>query len=128
MMSALPTGTEYSNQEGSGEIIAAILAALAAGEHSKAKELAIGGAEQYPDHGDLVRFATILNPPRASRASSPPDPSVLNNQDWITKHTEQFVGCWVALQNGELVASAETARELKQKTGGRKGLFVTKVA
>jgi hypothetical protein len=120
-------GAEGNGADSSGEVIAAILTALASGDYLKAKELAAIGAEQYPRDSELVRFAAILNPPRANRAASPPDVSVLDNQDWIVRNTEQFRGNWVALQNGELVASAETAGELKQKTGGRKGLFVTKV-
>lgn len=105
----------------------AVRLALAAGAHLLARKLADYGHRLYPNCEELAKMAHILAPPRAMRANLPPDPSVRANLEWMRTHAVEYRGQWVALKDGVFLATAPTARELKDKLPTTDGLFLTRV-
>jgi hypothetical protein len=105
----------------------AVRSALTAGAHLLARKLADYGHRLYPNHEELAKMAHILAPPRAMRANLPPEPSVRANLEWMRAHAVEYQGQWVALKDGVLLATAPTARELKDKLPTTYGLFLTRV-
>ncbi|MDY7079700.1 MAG: DUF5678 domain-containing protein [Chloroflexota bacterium] len=101
--------------------------ALAAGAHLLARNLSSHGHRLHPHHGELAKMANILAPPRVMRSSLPPDPSGRANLEWMRDHSATYQGQWVALKDGALVASAPTARELKERLSTAHDLFLTRV-
>lgn len=106
----------------------AVHLALKAGAHLLARNLAAEGARLHPEHPELQKMDRILAPPRIVRTHVPPDPSVRANAEWLRTHAAAYRGQWVALKNGMLVASAPTARELKERLPGVQGILLTRVA
>lgn len=102
--------------------------ALAAGAHLLARNLADHGHRLHPQHEELAKMARILAPPRVRRSDLPPDPAVRADFEWLRIHSTEYQGQWVALKGGNLVASAPTARKLRNKLHTIAGLFVTRVA
>jgi len=121
----------YHSMEWSGrtsdDYIKAIQWALAAGTYLAARHLAAKGAERYPDHAELQKYAHVLAPPTVIRRGLPPDPSLRANRDWLMRRSDQFRGRWVALRNGELLGSAPSLQSLTQQIGDTKGILLTKV-
>jgi len=108
------------------DIMQAVQWALAAGAHLAARNLSARGAALYPGHAELQKYARVLAPPRTVRRT-PADPSVKANHDWLVKHGAQYRGKWVAIQNGDLLAVADSFLALKSKTGDARNALFTKV-
>lgn len=66
-------------------------------------------------------------PPRVLREGLPARPELLADDEWLKEHAEEYRGQWVALRNGELVAAAATARELRSRIEGDRGLHITRL-
>lgn len=105
----------------------AVRLALAAGAHLLARNLADYGHRLYPYHQELAKMTHILAPPQVVRANLPPAPSVRANLEWMRANAGRYRGQWVALRNGVLLASAPTARELREQLPTIDGLFLTRV-
>lgn len=84
-----------------------------------AREVAERGLDLYPDHPELRHLHHVLRPfevrvnPRGK--VSDPRPSY----EWLKRNSEKFRGKWVGLQDGELVAAADTLEEVLQAFGDR---------
>ena len=115
------------SQRPAADFARAVRLALAAGAHLTARELADHGHRLRPNHDDLAKMARILAPPRVVRANLPPDSSVRANLEWMRAHAAGYRGRWVALKDGALLASAPTARELRDRLPTTDGLFLTRV-
>jgi len=103
----------------------AVRLALAAGAHRMARILAARGARLYP--GDPQKISSILAPPRIIRADLPHDETVRANHEWLKAHADQYLGRWVALKNGELLAQGATAREVKDQLEDTEEVLITRV-
>ncbi|MEZ4714400.1 MAG: hypothetical protein R3A44_44880 [Caldilineaceae bacterium] len=90
----------------------AIQWALAAGAHLAARTLAATGAAKYPAHAELQKAARILAPPKVLRRNLAPDPTLRANHNWLRTHRLEYSGQWVALRNGQLLASGDSLQEL----------------
>ncbi|MBM4429742.1 MAG: hypothetical protein FJ026_05240 [Chloroflexi bacterium] len=115
------------SQRSAADFARAVHLALAAGAHLLARNLAARGARLYPDHQELQKMAHILAPPRVVKADLPPVPSVQANLEWMRARAAEYCGRWVALKEGVLLASAPTARELRDQLPTTAGLFLTRV-
>jgi len=93
------------------EFARAIQWALTAGAHLTARSLATTGAAQYPDDVELQKAARILAPPKLLRRL-PADPTIRANHDWLRAHRLDYPGQWVALRNGQLLASSDSFQAL----------------
>ncbi len=85
------------------------------------------GAKQYPNHAELAKMRHILAPPSAVARIRRSGRSIQANQQWLEQHYEQYKRVWVALHNGELLAAAATARELRGALPDSDGVMVTRV-
>lgn len=120
------SGIDWS-QRPAADLVRAVRLALAIGAHLLARKLAERGHRAYPPHEELAKMAYILAPPRVVRANLPPDPSARANLEWMRAHAVEYRGQWVALKDGVLLATAPTARELKDQVPTTDGLLLTRV-
>jgi hypothetical protein len=94
-----------------------------------ARRLAEQGVKYYPTDPELKRIAHILAPPIVTPVSPPIQLGVKANKHWIKTNQEEYKRKWVALDNGELIASAQSFSKLIEKVGDikGKGILVTQV-
>jgi len=111
------------------DFLRAIQLALSAGAHLTARRLAMQGGMRFPEHSEMSKYTKILAPVKTVRNTLPPNPDVSKNMEWLRTHHKEFQGLWVALRNGTLLASADTFRALREKTGELKNtrILVTRV-
>lgn len=102
--------------------------ALEEGAHMLARNLSDEGHRAFPENEELAKMAYILAPPKVLNAHLPPDPSVAKDAQWIRENWPKYRGKWVAIKDGELIAVAATAQELKEQVGILKGIHVTRFA
>ncbi len=106
----------------------AIREALAAEDYYGARALAKQAHRDHPEDPELAVAAQVLAPPRVLRNDLPPDPTIRINMDWMEHEAHNYSGQWVAVKDGQVVASASTVRALKEQVPDLKGHFVVKVA
>ena len=111
------------------EVVHAIRQALEAGEAGRARHLAIAGAQRYPDHAELHKYARVLAPPtaRVVPASPASRASVKANGAWLKAHRTAYLGRWIALRAGTVVRVADSFEALVADLGDTTGLLLTKV-
>ena len=63
----------------------------------------------------MQRYARVLAPARVIRSDLPPDPDAQADMTWLKINADVYRGQWVALQSGELLASARTHPELMEQ-------------
>ncbi|MFB2894533.1 hypothetical protein ACE1CI_16610 [Aerosakkonemataceae cyanobacterium BLCC-F50] len=92
-----------------------------------ARQLAFRALELYPDREQIQNYAHILAPPKATVSPSSPErrQSILADQEWMDKNRFKYIGRWVALRNGQLLADAASLDELAAQVGDLKGIFFT---
>jgi hypothetical protein len=108
--------------------VEAIRLALSVGAHHTAQKLASLGVSRFPKHSELKKMAGILTPP-ISTSTSPADPSVHNDMDWLKAHWDEYKGQWVALRDGQLLAAADSVEAIEQQVGNVKNtnILITKL-
>lgn len=109
------------------DFIRAVHLALAAGAHLAARHLASQGAQQYPSHAELQKYARVLAPPKLIRRNLPPDPTLGANHNWIKQHGDAYRGKWIALRNGQLLATADSFNALADQFSDPQGILFTPV-
>jgi putative addiction module CopG family antidote len=114
------------------EIITAIAQALASDHHVLARQLALDGAKQYPDHDQLQKYGRILAPPTVGT----PIPTTLEartalkaNNAWLKAHWQAYRGHWVALQAGHLLHASPSCDDVVAHVGAVRGrdILLTKI-
>ena len=108
------------------DFLRAIQFAFAAGAHLYARILATRGAQLYPQHQELQKYARILAPPKVIARNLPPDPTLRANRAWLKAHWGEYKGQWVALKNGDLLGTAPTLNELTNRIGQTEGILFTR--
>jgi hypothetical protein len=98
----------------------AISLALQIGAHLIARKLAQEGTVRFPDHPDMSKHARILSPVVTLRTGLPPEPRIVANMNWLKEHRNEYKGLWVAIENGEMVASASNPQALIKIVGNVK--------
>ncbi|RLC14127.1 MAG: hypothetical protein DRI57_14995 [Deltaproteobacteria bacterium] len=76
-----------------------------------AVRLAQKGAGIFPD--DLRKAARVLREPRIQGTAPASDRKLDASRKWLCKYADQYKGKWVAVQAGNLIGAANSARELK---------------
>lgn len=109
------------------DILLATQWALQASAHGLARELAQFGAERFPTHAELQKYARILAPPRTIANNLPPRPDLRANHIWLKQHSALYRGQWIALQNGQLLATAHSFTEITERFSDPHGIFFTKI-
>jgi len=92
-----------------------------------ARQLAFRAVELYPENEKIQYYAQVLVPPKATVVTSNPErrQSIMADRAWMDKNRLNYIGRWVALRNGELLADAASLDELAAKVGDLKGTFFT---
>lgn len=101
------------NERTAAEFEQAIHWALTAGAHLTARSLAQSGFAKHPDHAYLQKAARILAPPKLLRRL-PAEPTKLFNHQWLRANRTQYRGQWVALRDGQLLASGDSFKALTE--------------
>lgn len=109
------------------DLIRAMRTALERADYETAQQLSLQAVEHYPEHEELLKYAYVLAPPnvRVDKRSSHRHTEV--NQDWVRNNRTQYRGLWVALRNGQLLASARSGDELIAQLSDTKGVFLTAI-
>lgn len=107
--------------------IHAIQTALKSGDYGTAQQLSLQAVKHYPKQEELLKYAYVLAPPKVTVDKRPPDRDIQVNQDWVKQHRNQYWGQWVALHNGQLLASASSINELVEQLSDKKGVFLTAI-
>lgn len=125
---ALVNVIPWANQAPS-DVIEAIRMALALEAPLIARKLAEQGIKHFPSHAELNKIARILAAPTATVAPSSTRLDVKANTSWIKANREAYKRQWVALHNGELIASSQTFSDLAATVGDikGKGILITQV-
>lgn len=55
-----------------------------------------------------------------------PKSELRKNRDWIKKHQALYRGWWIALRDGELMATGVSLKEVEEKLNGER-CFITKI-
>lgn len=108
------------------DFVAAILLALQTGAHAEARRLALVGREVHPYAPKLDHMSRTLAPARVIGVV-PARPSARLNHQWLAQNRQPYVGRWVALRDGELLASAASVKELRDQLANVRDVFITRV-
>ena len=110
-------------------LVQAIRQALGTGEAGRARQLALEGAQHYPAHTELQRYARVLAPPTTQVVPASPASraSVKANGAWLHAQRTAYHGRWVALRDGVLVQDADAFEALVAAVGDTTGLLLTRV-
>ncbi|WP_374880161.1 hypothetical protein [Microseira sp. BLCC-F43] len=116
--------TTYNSPE---DFINAIKSDFERGGLHIARQLAFRAVELYPENEKIQYYAYVLAPPKATVVPSNPErrQSIMADRAWMDKNRLNYIGRWVALRNGELLADAASLDELAAKVGDLKGTFFT---
>jgi len=118
--------TDWSRRS-ADDFLQAIQWALAAGAHLAARNLSTRGADRYPDHDELKKYARVLAPPKVIGRNLPPRLSMRADHDWLKVNGERYRGQWIALRHGEFLGAAPSLQALTNKVGESPDIFFTKV-
>ena len=91
-----------------------ILTALGFGAEKRAREITEQGLALYPDHEKLLKYRHFLRPARSRVVPGPNVGDPRLSYEWIKRHSAEYRGLWVALDNGELVAASKSFEEARQ--------------
>ncbi len=115
------------------EAIQTIRDALATGHPALARQLAMDGAQTYPDHTELQKFDHILAPPTVGEPT-PTTEEVRSarkaHHAWIKAHWPEYRGHWIALRAGQLLHASPSIDDLIKTVGQVRGqdILLTKIA
>ena len=103
--------------------------ALAEENHKQAAQLAFEGHKRFPDDKDLAKIAEVLAPPKVLRRNISATPKLKDTMTWLKKNQSQYQGQWVAVQEGRLLAQAESRAELNEQLGTatKSKVLITKI-
>ena len=102
---------------GPEELLRAIDLALSLELASLAIKLAQQGRRLFPNHERIQQAAQVLAPPIGREVSTPYAQNLSASQVWLREHAPEYRGRWVAVREGELVATAESLQELTTMMG-----------
>lgn len=94
------------------ELLRAIDLALSLELASLAMKLAQQGRRLFPNYERIQQAAQVLAPPVGREVSTPYTQNLSASQVWLREHATEYRGRWVAVREGELVATAESLHEL----------------
>jgi hypothetical protein len=71
----------------------------------------------FPNDTELRCMADVLAPPIAKQREAAKGRALEANRQWLFGHRALFQSKWVALKNGQVLASAESLVELRRLLG-----------
>ena len=95
------------------EVLETIRELLAIGRLKTARGLVERALRRFPDHPELGRLSGFLAV-REAKSNPLVEPSTSDEIEWLSDPPENARGRWVALIGRQVVAMADSARELKK--------------
>ena len=93
----------------------------------EARSLAPEFVARWPEDAPLRRFATVIEPPRATVNPAVPTRPYGQEWAWIRAHAREYPGCWMAVLNDQLLAADPdlevVVRAARAAEGGHLALF-----
>lgn len=99
------------------ELLRVIDLALSLELANLAIKLAQRGKRLFPRHKRIQRAAQVLAPPVGREAAMSHPKTFGASQVWLREHATEYRGRWVAVHEGELVATARSLQELATEIG-----------
>jgi hypothetical protein len=111
------------------DYLKAVKMALEVGAFLTARKLSQEGETRFPNNLELRKYAKVLAPVKTIRTDVPSDPGVAKNNLWLKQNRDEYLGLWVALRDGDLLASGKTLQIVKNQVGRLKNsrILVTRV-
>jgi hypothetical protein len=75
-------------------------------------DLATKAKELYPKHEKIVSAYSALSPPRIIGTRPPRATGIEKSHTWFRENASNHKGKWVAVNNGQLLAEADSLKEL----------------
>ncbi len=91
--------------------------ALTLGLAPLAMELAQKGRQIFPDSQQLQQAADVLRPPVVVGTRPAQGDHGQALRAWLTEHSHEYLGQWVAVRNGALLGVSSTLKDLSQQIG-----------
>jgi hypothetical protein len=107
------------------DLIRIVRLALETGAYRTARHVSDEGAKCYPENAEIQNYARVLAPPMVISYSLPPDQTLEANRSWLKKHGSEYRGKWVALKDGQLLASADSLDRLAEQVENTKDVLLT---
>jgi hypothetical protein len=104
----------------------AIKLALNIGAPTAAQQIYNKGVARYPNNADLQRYARLFAPASPATKTLPPNPTLKANREWLKLHRSEYRGQWIAVRNGELLATATSLEELIGRVGDTTNVLLTR--
>lgn len=120
-------GSPDSTPRSAEEVIQAISDALATGKPSLARQLALDGTKQFPDHEELRKYARVLAPPTVTQVGQIQTPSIRTSRQWLRAHWQDYIGQWVAIRDGKLLYASPSFDDLSSHVDEADNTFITQV-
>ncbi len=107
--------------------IQAMRQALLIGDFLKARQLSIQEIEHFPDREYIQNCVNILKPARATSVKRPIDKGLQKSREWVRqqRRNRNYLNQWVAVRDGELLATGSSLDELVEQIGDLNDVFVT---
>jgi hypothetical protein len=117
---------KYSTPE---EFIKAADIEFERGDWNGAWKIATEGLKHFPEHAELQKYALILAPPKVTVVPRDPNRDVGADIKWLKQNRAEYRGNWVAIRNGQLLATGKSYDEVSAQVGPVKntGILVTKI-
>lgn len=109
------------------DFIQAMREALSSGAHTKAQELSIEALKHYPDREDIQQCAYILAPAKVTSVKRPIDKGLQKSREWVSqqRRDRKYLNQWVAVLDGELIATGKSIDELFDRVSNTKNVLFT---
>jgi hypothetical protein len=109
------------------DFIQAIRTAFEKGDFYKAQLISLEAVKHYPDHEQIKNFAYILAPAKVTVSPSNPEErkNQVANREWMRANRYNYQNRWVAVRNGQLLATGSSIDELVEQLDDTKGVLLT---
>lgn len=99
------------------EIALGVRLALALQDPLLGRTIAAQGHYLYPNDAELAKINRVLAPPTITTQKAPTRPATRANLNWLADKRETYYGQWVALDDGRLLAIADSIDDLMVQVG-----------
>jgi hypothetical protein len=98
-------------------LVQAVEVALANQAIAVARLLVREGQRLYPEDTALKHLGHVLAPAKVVSVSESPRHDLAASMVWLKNHSADYVGSWVALENGNLLGTASSRQLLIERLG-----------
>lgn len=108
------------------DFVEAIKLALNVSAPTAAQYLYDEGIKRHPQSPELARYARLFASARSSTRTLPPNSTLKANREWLKSHRSEYRGQWIALRNGQLLATAASLEDLTNQVGDITNALLTR--